>query len=129
MDKAESELLDDAFLAGEKAIALVKKWREKYAEIEAERDKLRSEISATIDRQDKWRSQLASSQVALARQIDISRDLAAERDRLRACIERIDSINDSPATFNKEIDEAIATAVAGNMEIGFRSIISWEKKQ
>jgi hypothetical protein len=45
------------------------------------------------------------------------RDLLAEAcneiDRLRLWIRRIDNINDSPAQFSKEVDDACADALSG----------------
>ena len=38
----------------------------------------------------------------------------AEVERLRLWIRRIDNINDDPACFNKEIDEACAAALRGD---------------
>jgi len=67
-----------------------------------------------------------SSAISLKRIAD-ALDAQNEIAKLRACIERIDSINDNPAIFNKEINEAITNAIAGRGQTGFRSILSWEK--
>jgi len=129
MNKAESELLDDVFLTGEKLLTLNKKWQEQYQKIRVERDKLRSEISAAVDNLDKLRAEVACINVEKWKLKDERNKLNDEIKRLRACIEHIDSINDSPATFNKEINEAIANAIAGRGQTGFRSILNWEKKE
>jgi len=57
MNKAESELLDDVFLTGEKLLTLNKKWAEQYQKIRVERDNLRTEISNAIDNLDKLRDE------------------------------------------------------------------------
>jgi len=127
MNKAESELLDDVFLTGEQLLTLNKKWAEQYQKIRVERDNLRTEISNAVDNADKLRAEVACINVEKWKLKDERNKLNDEIKRLRACIERIDSINDSPATFNIEINEAIANAIAGHGQIGFRSILSWEK--
>ena len=127
MNKAESELLDDVFLTGEQLLTLNKKWAEQYQKIRVERDNLRTEISNAVDNADKLRAEVACINVEKWKLKDERNKLNDEIKRLRACIERIDSINDSPATFNTEINEAIANAIAGHGQIGFRSILSWEK--
>jgi len=128
MNEAESELLDDVFLTGEKLLTLNKKWREQYQKIRDERDNLRTEISAVVDNVDELRAEVACINVEKWKLKDERNKLNDEIKRLRACIERIDSINDSPATFNKEIEEAIANAITGRAQNGFRSILRWEKK-
>jgi|SRR6185369_8216766 len=129
MNKAESELLDDVFLTGEKLLTLNRKWADQYQKIRVERDNLRTEISAAVDNVDKLRAEVACINVEKWKLKDERNKLNYEIKRLRACIERIDSINDSPATFNKEINEAIANAIAGRGQTGFRSILNWEKKE
>jgi len=129
MNKAESELLDDVFLTGEQLLTLNKKWAEQYQKIRVERDNLRTEISNAVDNADKLRAEVACINVEKWKLKDERNKLNDEIKRLRACIEHIDSINDSPATFNKEINEAIANAIAGRGQTGFRSILNWEKKE
>jgi len=84
MNKAESELLDDVFLTGEKLLTLNKKWAEQYQKIRDERDKLRSEMSTVVDNVDKLRAEVACINVEKWKLND-------EIKRLRARIEQMEA--------------------------------------
>lgn len=54
-------------------------------------------------------------------------DLINEVERLRMWIARLDNINDSPAVFNKEIDEACRDALEGKAMTGRISWNVWQR--